>query len=181
MTSSETQKHAANAWLYFSIVFALMVAGFFTWLYWPWPSISTVGPAVVVNQGSGPDGVFRTGDILIWETKEVCQPDGLITVNIWATREFPSENGPITFRTLMAKRDFFSPDNTLSGCAKDNPTTVYIDGNLPTGFYSFEVEACVYNPTPADKCGVFAGPQKVSVQRVVGNQPSTLPIPEGAS
>jgi hypothetical protein len=115
------------------------------------------------------DGVFKTGDLMRWTTPEVCQPTGKTVATVYAVLDFPTEYGTAVVKTPLVERDFFIPEG-FPLCNEDNPTSVYINGNLPTGVYHFEVLACAYNPTPQPECTLSQGPKNVRIERMVGNE-----------
>jgi hypothetical protein len=77
-------------------------------------------------------------------------------------------------KTLMVHREFEVQDSAPD-CVKDNPTSVYLFGSVPTGVYNFEARVCMYNPTPQPNCTVFPGAQNVKIQRIAGNEPVIKP------
>jgi hypothetical protein len=166
-------EHKRNKLAYvLSLMFAGFVVTFFAWLFWPYPTITANGNAVLVNVPS--DGVYKTGDVIRWTKTEVCQPAGKSTAEIWAVR-VPAESEPqIILKTLMVHREFEVQDSAPD-CVKDNPTSVYLFGSVPTGVYNFEVRVCMYNPTPQPNCTVFPGAQNVKIQRIAGNEPVIKP------
>ena len=149
------------------IMFAIGVGFFFVWLLRPYPTVTVSGVSKVNNTPS--DGSFKTGDVVRWTTGEVCQPPGKTTAEIYAILDFKTEFGVVTSKTRVVSREFTTPTG-FPECIKNNPTSVYIDGDLPSGIYRFEIEAGVYNPTPQPECRTFQGPNNVKVIRVVGNE-----------
>jgi hypothetical protein len=165
---SEKVRHKINlGLLVIVIIFALGVASFFIWLLKPYPKVTISGESRVIN--TPVSGTFETGDVIRWETDEVCQPAGRTTADVFAVLEFQTEYGVAASRTPIVSRDFQIPSG-FPGCVKDNPTSAYVDGDLPTGTYRFEIVACVYNPTPQPECKTFQGPSNVRIKRVVGNE-----------
>lgn len=164
----EETKHAVNvSILYFVIVLAVSVGVFFGWLFWPYPSVTKTGTSVVINTPES--GYFKTGDVIRWTTPEVCQPNGDTKATVYAVLEFETDFGIAISKTPVVSRDFIIPKG-FPTCAKDNPTSAWVDGDLPTGTYRFEILACVYNPTPQPKCELFDGPNNVRIVRVSGNE-----------
>lgn len=150
------------------IVVSALLIGTLLWLFWPYPSVDVVGKGVLANEPA--DGIYKTGDVIRWTTPVVCQPSGKTVATIYAVLDFTNDDGGVVVsRTPMATRDFRVKN--FPECVNDNPTSAYIDGTLATGTYRFEVEACVYNPSPRPKCETFLGPSGVRIKRIAGNEP----------
>lgn len=169
------EKRKGRLLLTVAIPLAVIFLVFTAWLWWPYPAVETEGPIEVVSTGSGPNGEYQTNDILRWTTGKVCQPQGKTVAQIWAVAAFPTEDGAIRIRTDLVTRDFQVDRDALPTCVEGNRTSVYIDGNLSSGYYDFEVEACVYNISPRPICDVYQGPSNIPVIRIAGNEDTILP------
>lgn len=171
---AKTKEHAWSSVLVAVVITSVILLGTLVWLFWPYPKVTTQGVGIVSNLPAR--GYFQTGDVVRWTTPEVCQPEGRTEVEIEAVLDFLGPDGATAVsETLLVSRNF-----TVKGfpeCNLNNPTAVYIDGDLPTGTYRFVVHACVQNPTPRGRCGTFAGPSGVKVVRIAGNEPAPNPVP----
>lgn len=140
------------------------------WLFWPYPTVTSEGVGVMTNTPA--IGYFQTGDVMRWTTPEVCQPSGRTEVTIHAVLDFkePGGDGVATSETLVVSRTF--DVNGFPECVTNNPTSAYVDGDLPTGTYRILIEACVQNRSPRPVCETFAGPTNVKIVRVARNEPA---------
>lgn len=172
-----TQKIKERAWssvLGAVISVSIILIGTLIWLFWPYAKVTTQGVGTLSNLDSR--GYYTTGDVIRWTTPEVCQPEGRTDITIQAILDFSGPDGATaTSDTLVVSRSFDA--RGFPECTVNNPTAAYVDGNLPTGTYRFEVTACVQNSTPRAKCGTFAGPTGVKIVRIAGNEPPTNPVP----
>lgn len=170
----KTKDRAWSSALGAVISVSIILLGTLVWLFWPYPSVTSQGSAVISNADDR--GYFQTGDVIRWTTPVVCQPSGRTEVTIEAALDFAGPNGAeAVSETLVVSRTF--DVKGFPECVEDNPTSVYVDGNLPTGIYRFTVHACVQNSTPRGKCGSFAGPSGVKIVRIAGNEPTPNPVP----
>lgn len=170
----KTKEHAWSGILSAVVVTAVILIGTLVWLFWPYPKVTAQGVGVLSNPPAR--GYYQTGDVIRWTTPEVCQPEGRTEVTIEAVLDFTNPEGATaTSETLLVSRNF--EVKGFPECVQNNPTTAYIDGNLPTGTYRFTVHACVINPTPRAACDSFAGPSGVKIVRIAGNEPVPNPVP----
>jgi hypothetical protein len=170
----KTKERAWSSALGAVITVSVILLGTLVWLFWPYPRVTSTGTGTVSNLDSR--GYFETGDVIRWTTPEVCQPEGRTDVTVQAILDFAGPDGAVaTSDTLVVSRSF--DVRGFPECVRDNPTTAYVDGNLPSGTYRFEVRACVQNPTPRPKCDTFPGPTGVKIVRIAGNEPTPNPVP----
>jgi hypothetical protein len=152
-----------------ALLLAVPIMAWVIWTIWPYPTVTSTGQAYLTNLPA--DGKYRTGDVIRWATPQVCQPSGEVNATVYAVLEFknPETGGVAISKTPVATREF--DVRGFPECVENNPTTAYVDGNLPTGTYRFEVYACAVNTGPRDKCDTFQGPKDVKIIRVAGNEP----------
>jgi hypothetical protein len=165
------KRHTWGGVLYTVIVVSAVLMGTLVWLFWPYPEVTAKGAARLTNLDER--GYYTTGDVIRWVTPQVCQPTGRTDVEISAVLDFKNETGGVAESdTLVVSRSF--DVKGFPECVTDNPTSVYVDGSLPTGTYRFIVRGCVDNPTPRAKCEDFAGPSNVKIVRIAGNEPDPV-------
>lgn len=168
MTSADRFKeHTWNGIVFLVIGVSVVLMGTLAFLYWPYPEVTTKGSPVLTNLDKR--GYYTTGDVIRWTTPKVCQPSGRTDVVISAVLDFRNDSGGVAETdTVVVSRSFIIKG--FPECNIDNPTSAYVDGNLPTGTYSFIIRACVDNPSPRSKCGVFPGPNNVKIVRIATNE-----------
>lgn len=152
--------------LWLVIAFAVLMAGFLAWLWWPYPTVTSIPGTTLSNEPV--DGAYQTGDVVRWTTTRVCQPPGLTKVTVSARLAFPAGSS----ETPVVEREFWI-DAEEDLCIDNNPTSLWLPGSLPSGTYRVEVRACVPNPTPRDKCATFEGPE-FTMERIALTEGATL-------
>jgi hypothetical protein len=154
------------------VVVSVILMTTLLWLFWPYPSVTTKGTAILTNLDKR--GYYETNDVVRWVTPQVCQPSGVTDVVVFAVLDFKNDTGGVaSSETTVVARTF--DVQGFPECVDNNPTSAYISGNLPTGTYRFVVEACVRNPSPRPKCDTFDGPASVKIVRIAGNEKDAPP------